>query len=329
MRWMTATRRDRGAAALIVTILFSSGVLIGCAALTVDVGQLYSERRQLQNGADAAALSLAKVCATGGTCSYAGANAVALGANRHREPQQRQRQGRLRGFQYDIQRHVRQRTVRPSDDSAELCRAERVAASTALLDRRASWRTPPSPTSRCTTSPRPARAAPSCPPPSDERSPASPVRRSPPALASPGDHLVAWDRATSRSPCRDVTGCTPRVAPSAVAGALLPVARSTERLAVRSTATAAPGSPRGQTRRPPRRRRSPVTRSSCWYRTRLVVAPCQRPARRGKVTHFQVASGFSTPFLPTRVLPSSTRSTGCTRRPATTSVATSTTSSAR
>jgi hypothetical protein len=79
---MTRRRRDRGAAALIVTLLFSSGVLIGCAALTVDVGQLYSERRQLQNGADAAALSLAKVCASGGTCSFVGADAVALGNNR-------------------------------------------------------------------------------------------------------------------------------------------------------------------------------------------------------------------------------------------------------
>jgi hypothetical protein len=79
---MTRRRRDRGAAALIVTLLFSSGVLLGCAALTVDVGQLYSERRQLQNGADAAALSLAKVCATSGTCSYAGADAAALGNNR-------------------------------------------------------------------------------------------------------------------------------------------------------------------------------------------------------------------------------------------------------
>ena len=45
MRRLNRRRRDRGAAALIVTILFAGGVLLGCAALTVDVGQLYSERR--------------------------------------------------------------------------------------------------------------------------------------------------------------------------------------------------------------------------------------------------------------------------------------------
>lgn len=82
MRRVNQRRRDRGAVALIVTVLFAGGVLMGCAALTVDVGQLYSERRQLQNGADAAALSLAKICATGGTCSYTGANVGTLGANR-------------------------------------------------------------------------------------------------------------------------------------------------------------------------------------------------------------------------------------------------------
>ncbi|MEP6648392.1 MAG: Tad domain-containing protein [Lapillicoccus sp.] len=82
MWWITRRRRDRGAAALIVTVLFASGVLLGCAALTVDVGQLYSERRQLQNGADAAALSLAQICAAGGACSFSDADSAALGANR-------------------------------------------------------------------------------------------------------------------------------------------------------------------------------------------------------------------------------------------------------
>jgi len=79
---MSRRRRDRGAIALIITVLFAGGVLLGCAALTVDVGQLYSERRQLQNGADAAALALARVCSSGGACSYAAADNVALGNNR-------------------------------------------------------------------------------------------------------------------------------------------------------------------------------------------------------------------------------------------------------
>lgn len=68
---MTRGRRDRGAAALIVVSLFASSVLLGVAALTVDVGQWFGERRVLQNGADAAALSLVKTCGTDVTkCSW-------------------------------------------------------------------------------------------------------------------------------------------------------------------------------------------------------------------------------------------------------------------
>lgn len=77
MRRLSArrSRRDRGAVALIVTLLFSSGVLLGLGALTVDVGQIYAERRQLQNGADAAALSLAQTCAAApADCSWSGAS---------------------------------------------------------------------------------------------------------------------------------------------------------------------------------------------------------------------------------------------------------------
>ncbi len=57
-------------------------------ALVIDVGQLYQERAELQNGADAAALGVAKSCALG-TCdpsvatSYADANASAAD-RRHR-----------------------------------------------------------------------------------------------------------------------------------------------------------------------------------------------------------------------------------------------------
>lgn len=56
---------DTGATAVLVALL--AVVLFGFAALVVDVGALYSERRQLQNGADAAALAVAQSCA-GGDC---------------------------------------------------------------------------------------------------------------------------------------------------------------------------------------------------------------------------------------------------------------------
>jgi hypothetical protein len=60
--------------ALIVVLLFSTGVFLGCAALTVDLGQVMTERRELQNGADAAALSLARTCGADPSCSWASAN---------------------------------------------------------------------------------------------------------------------------------------------------------------------------------------------------------------------------------------------------------------
>ena len=81
---MARIRRDeRGAIAIIVGLLLGAGVLTGIGAMVVDVGQLYQERAELQNGADAAALGVAKSCALG-TCDpglakyYADANASAL-----------------------------------------------------------------------------------------------------------------------------------------------------------------------------------------------------------------------------------------------------------
>ncbi|MEV0267324.1 pilus assembly protein TadG-related protein [Hamadaea sp. NPDC050747] len=55
-------RRDDGGVASIVGILAATGVLLATAALTVDVGQLYAEREDLQNGADAAAMAIALDC---------------------------------------------------------------------------------------------------------------------------------------------------------------------------------------------------------------------------------------------------------------------------
>ena len=68
-RWSRMRRDDRGAIATLVAVLLAAGVLLGMGALVIDVGQLYAERAQLQNGADAAALAVAQGCAKGvSTC---------------------------------------------------------------------------------------------------------------------------------------------------------------------------------------------------------------------------------------------------------------------
>jgi hypothetical protein len=59
-------RRERGATALMFALLLVP--MIGAAAIAVDVGALYAERAQLQNGADAAALAVAADCADLGGC---------------------------------------------------------------------------------------------------------------------------------------------------------------------------------------------------------------------------------------------------------------------
>jgi Flp pilus assembly protein TadG len=53
---------DRGGVAVIVSVLLAGGVLLGMAALSVDVGQLYAEREELMSAADASALSIAGEC---------------------------------------------------------------------------------------------------------------------------------------------------------------------------------------------------------------------------------------------------------------------------
>ena len=74
---------ERGVIGVLVAVLIGGGVLTGMGALVVDLGQLYQERAELQNGADAAALGVAKSCALG-TCNagvaghFADANASSL-----------------------------------------------------------------------------------------------------------------------------------------------------------------------------------------------------------------------------------------------------------
>lgn len=57
MRWL---RRDEGVVLVLVGVLLI--VLLGLAGMAIDVGALYAERRQLRNGADAAALAIAEDC---------------------------------------------------------------------------------------------------------------------------------------------------------------------------------------------------------------------------------------------------------------------------
>lgn len=60
---------DSGAVAVLVALL--AVALFGFGALVIDVGALYSERRQLQNGADAAAFAVAQACAAGDCGTFA------------------------------------------------------------------------------------------------------------------------------------------------------------------------------------------------------------------------------------------------------------------
>jgi hypothetical protein len=69
---------ERGVVGVIVALLIGTGVLTGMCALVIDVGQIYQERAELQNGADAAALGVAKSCALG-TCTPGVAGQLANG----------------------------------------------------------------------------------------------------------------------------------------------------------------------------------------------------------------------------------------------------------
>lgn len=67
MWWLNRRlRSERGASAVLVGILLVP--LLGFLAIAIDVGALYVERAQLQNGADAAALAIARDCADDGVC---------------------------------------------------------------------------------------------------------------------------------------------------------------------------------------------------------------------------------------------------------------------
>lgn len=64
-RFSALRRRDRGAVTVLVSMLLGGGVVLPMAALVVDVGSIYVESEELQTGADAAAMAVAKECAAG------------------------------------------------------------------------------------------------------------------------------------------------------------------------------------------------------------------------------------------------------------------------
>lgn len=66
--------RERGAAGVLVAGIML--VLIGAGALAVDAGQIYAERAQLQNGADAGAVAILQACHASG-CSQTEAEGIA------------------------------------------------------------------------------------------------------------------------------------------------------------------------------------------------------------------------------------------------------------
>ncbi len=74
-RMIARLREERGATAVMVALLMVP--LIGFVGIAVDVGALYAERGQLQNGADAAALAIARDCA-GGACGNPAARAASF-----------------------------------------------------------------------------------------------------------------------------------------------------------------------------------------------------------------------------------------------------------
>lgn len=71
---MRRMRGDDGAVAVLIALL--AVVLLGFGALVIDVGILYAEKRELQTGADAAALAIANECVVG-DCTQAAADSLA------------------------------------------------------------------------------------------------------------------------------------------------------------------------------------------------------------------------------------------------------------
>lgn len=80
MRRKSGPRNERGAVAVIVAILFPV-VILGLGAIVLDVGSGYAQRAQLQNGADAGALAVARSCAAGACDATAATTFAASNTN--------------------------------------------------------------------------------------------------------------------------------------------------------------------------------------------------------------------------------------------------------
>lgn len=78
-------RRDDGVIGVIFVILIAAGALVGLLALSVDVGNIYAERRVVQNAADAASMSGAIQCATG-RCAYVTVQSLTTGYTNPNSP---------------------------------------------------------------------------------------------------------------------------------------------------------------------------------------------------------------------------------------------------
>ena len=74
---MRQARRSETGQVLVIFAL-SITVIFGAAGLAFDIGRFYSERRFLQNAADAAALAAANALIRGGTTAEADADARAI-----------------------------------------------------------------------------------------------------------------------------------------------------------------------------------------------------------------------------------------------------------
>jgi len=70
MRAMQRSRRDEGVVAIVIALFAGSAVFIALAALVIDIGAMQLERRQLQNGAEAGAVSAAYDCSFPGSAAY-------------------------------------------------------------------------------------------------------------------------------------------------------------------------------------------------------------------------------------------------------------------
>src|SRR3954453_3561356 len=70
MRRIRSCGNGDSGAVLVLVVLCVSIVLLGVSALVINTGFWYGERAQLQNGADSAAIAVAKSCAQG-TCNQA------------------------------------------------------------------------------------------------------------------------------------------------------------------------------------------------------------------------------------------------------------------